>query len=165
MQFISRLTNTISRYLTLIGDQQIIDQRIKELCEIEKEVTIKRAYLGDAEVDDLQVLTHAEQVKLLRALILQKVANNENAEETIAALELIENKPPHTIKHDHLYSIPILSEIGDVLRIATLAGTLIGGALLVILAVNPGFCGERNGSQFCDQTRSVYRYFYNPKGE
>lgn len=155
----------INRYLTAIADQKIIDQRTKELFEIEKVVTIKRAYLGDAEAEDLQVLTKPEQIKLLKALVIQKVANNESAEEALAALALIGNKPPHPIKYDHLYSIPVLSEIADILKMVTIVGLMITGTSLVALTVNPRLCGEWNNSQFCNQTRSVYRYFVDLKGE
>lgn len=163
MRPFEHLAETLYRYLSAMGDQRIIDQRTKELLDLEKEIARKQALSGNAKIEDLGTLTHSEQIRLLKALILQKVANNESAEEAITALSLIENKPPHTIKHDHLYGIPILSEIGDVLRMATLAGLLVGGAMLVILGVNPRFCGEQNGSQFCEQVNSVYKYFYNPE--
>ncbi len=161
----NKLTDAINRYLTAIADQQIIDQRTKELFEIEKQVAAKQALLGDAEGDVLQVLTHSEQVKLLKALVIQKVANNESAEEAFAALALIENKPPHAIKYDHLYNIPVLSEIADILKMVTIVGLMITGTSLVALTVNPQLCAEWNGSQFCNQTRSVSRYFIEPKGE
>lgn len=90
----TKLSKTVNRYLTAIADQQIIDQRIKELLEIEKEVTAKQALLGDAEVDGLQLLTKIEQINLLRALVIQKVADGESAEEALNALVVIENKPP-----------------------------------------------------------------------
>lgn len=154
---------TIARYLTAINDQQAIDKRIKGLTAYEKEVDIKRALLGDAEDTELQILSHAEQIKLLRALVIQKIANNESATEAIAALELFANKPPHPIKHDHLFSIPVLSEVADILRMATIAGLIIGGAMLVTVGVNPRFCGSSNDSQFCNQVDAAYRYFYNPK--
>jgi hypothetical protein len=163
MQLFDRLTATINRYLTLIGDQQIIDQRLKQLFEMEKQIVIKNVLLGDASLLELSGLSKVEQIKLLRSLVIQKVANNESAEEAIAALALIENTPPHAIKHDHLYNIPILLEVGDILRMATVAGLLIGGVSLVTLAVNPRFCGEQNNSQFCNQVNATYRYFYNPK--
>jgi hypothetical protein len=160
-----QLLKTINRYLTAIADQQIIDQRIKELFEIEKEVAARQALLGDAKGEILQTLTRSEQIKLLKALVIQKVANGESAEEAITVLAVLEDRPPHAIKHDHLYNVPVLSEVADILKMATIVGLMITGTSLVALAVNPRLCGEWNGSQFCNQTRSVYRYFVEPKGE
>ncbi|MGI2908338.1 hypothetical protein [Tolypothrix sp. VBCCA 56010] len=155
----------VKRYLTAIADQQIIDQRIKELFEIEKQIATKQALLGDAKGDVLQTLTHSEQIKLLKALVIQKVANNESAEEAIAALALIENKPPHAIKHDHLYSIPVLSELGDIIRCGFWLGTLTPAVIALMLCLNPGMCkpigGSANISQVCSAARAFDKFFYN----
>lgn len=159
----NKLTAVFNRYLTAIGDQQLIDQRIKELFEIEKEVTIKRAYLGDAEVDDLRVLTHSEQVKLLRALILQKIASDQNTEGAIAALASIENKPPHTIKYDHLYSIPVLSEIGNIIRFWFTFAMVAGVGIALTTLVKPTMCNpietedgsKANNSLVCNANRNL----------
>lgn len=164
---------TIRRYLTAIGDQQIIDQRTKELFEIEKEITIKRAYLGDAEVDDLQVLTYAEQVKLLRALVIKKVANNESAEEAFAALSLIENKRPHTIKHNYSFDIPLLSELDRLLYVSVSITALAVAAIALLVTLKPSMCNaietedgwKANESQVCNANRAVYKFFYDYEKE
>ncbi|MBW4571197.1 MAG: hypothetical protein KME31_25235 [Tolypothrix carrinoi HA7290-LM1] len=165
MQLFNRLTTTINRYLTAISDQQIIDQRLTELFEIEKEVAAKQALLGDAEGDVLQVLTHSEQVKLLRALVIQKVANGESAEEALNALAIIENTPPHPIKRDYLYSIPVLSEIGDIIRCGFWLTVLTPAVIALMLWLNPAMCkpigGSANNSQVCSAARAFDKLFYN----
>jgi hypothetical protein len=135
-----KVKSTFNRYLTAVGDQKIIDERIKELFAYEKAVATKSALLGDAETQDLQVLTKAEQIKLMRALIIQKVANGESATEAIAALVLLEHQPPHAIKNDHLYSIPVLSEIGDIIRCGFGLAVLTPAVIALMLWLNPGMC-------------------------
>ncbi|NEU77035.1 hypothetical protein PI95_032190 [Hassallia byssoidea VB512170] len=159
------MLKTIKRYLTAVGDQQIIDQRLAELFEIEKVVTIKRAYLGDAEVDDLSVLTKPEQIKLLRALVIKKVASGESAEEALNALVVIENIPPHSIRHDYLYSIPVLSEVGDIIRVGFSLTMLGGAAVALIVFFSPALCKPNalgvNNSQVCNAARAFDKFFRN----
>lgn len=120
------------------------------------------------EASNFIALTQKQRLNVLEALLLERVANDQNCDDVLNAIAMLQQptKQASTSRNiAHSFDIPIISEIGDILRMGTLAGLLIGGAMLVILGVNPGFCGEQNGSKFCDQTRSVYRYFVEPKGE
>lgn len=119
------------------------------------------------EASNFITLTQKQRLNVLEALLVERVANDENCDDVMAAIAMLQ---PSTIKQPstnrniaHSFDIPILSEVGDILKMATVAGLLIGGALLVTLAVNPRICGEWNGSQFCNQVNGAYRYFYNPK--
>lgn len=165
MQLFTRLTKTINRYLILIGDQQIIDQRIKQLLEIEKEIATRQALLGNAKTEDLQVLIKPEQIKLLRALVIKKVANAESTDDALAALAVIENQPPHPIKRDYLYSIPVLSELGDIIRFGFWLTVLTPAAIALMLCLNPGMCkpieGTANNSQVCNAARTFDKFFRN----
>jgi hypothetical protein len=119
------------------------------------------------EATNFIALTPAQKLNVLEALLVERVANNEYAEDAMQAIALLQPpaiKQPSTNRNiAHSFDIPILSEVGDILKMATVAGVLIGGALLVILAVNPRFCGEQNGSRFCSQVTATYKFFYNPK--
>lgn len=109
-------------------------------------------------------LTQKQKLNVLEALLLERVANNEDAEEIMQAIAML--RTPSTNRNvAHSFDIPILSEVADILKMATVAALLVGVAMAVILAVNPRFCGSNNSSQFCGQVNDVYRYFYYPNGE
>ncbi|GAX45910.1 hypothetical protein NIES4075_69310 [Tolypothrix sp. NIES-4075] len=160
-----KVKSTFNRYLTAVGDQKIIDERIKELFAYEKAVATKSALLLVAEAEDLQILSKPEQIKLMRALIIQKVANGESATEAIAALALLENQPPHAIKHDHLYSIPVLTEIGDIIRCGFWLAVLTPAVIALMLHFNPSMCAgvesTANNSQVCNAARAFNKFFYD----
>jgi hypothetical protein len=114
-------------------------------------------------------LTQKQRLNILESLLLEKVANGEDAEEIMQAIAMLH--PPSTELTStnrnvhHSFYIPIASEMGDLLRSATLAALLAGVVMAVILAANPRFCGSNNSSQFCSQVNDAYRYFYYPKGK
>lgn len=165
MQLFTRLTKTINRYLTAIGDQQIIDERIKQLHVMEKQIVTKNALLGNSSLLELNDLSKAEQVQLLRSLVIQRVAKGESADDALAALAVIENQPPHPIKRDYLYSIPVLSEIGDIIRFGFWLTVLTPAAIALMLCLNPGMCkpigDSANNSQVCNAARTFDKFFYN----
>lgn len=114
-------------------------------------------------------LTQKQRLNILESLLLERLANGEDAEEIMQAIAMLQppsTKPTSTTRNiHHSFYIPIASEIGDILRTATLAVLVTGGVMAVILVANPRFCGERNSSQFCEQVNSAGRYFYDPKGD
>jgi hypothetical protein len=172
-----QIKSTINRYLTLIGDQQIIDQRTKELFEIEKDITEKLALCGNPEAYSLAKLSKAEQIKLLRGLLIEKALKSEYVGDVIKVIELLENQPPHAIKHDHLYNIPVLSEIGDIIRCGFWLTVLTPAVIALMLCLNPGMCkpivrvaspsgeGTANNSQVCNAARAFDKFFYNYKNK
>jgi hypothetical protein len=120
------------------------------------------------EASNFITLTPKQRLNILESLLLERVANGENCDDILNAIAMLQipTQQPSTNRNiAHSFDIPILSEIGDIIKMATVAWLMVGGAMLVILAVNPRFCGEKNGSQFCNQTRLVGRYFVEPKGE
>ena len=119
------------------------------------------------EASNFITLTQKQRLNVLEALLVERVANDENCDDVLNAIALLQPPPikqPSANRNvAHSFDIPILSEVGDILKMATVVGLLIGGALLVTLGVNPRFCSEKNGSQFCNQVSNVQKYFYNPE--
>lgn len=115
-------------------------------------------------------LSPESSLKILNALLIEKVAKGELIEDIVLVIKMLQSSVDNqkyqerTIRQLHVFQVPILSELGDIIsRISTVVTLLLVGCLLFAFS-NPKICHDVIGAvmRFNRQCWKIFKYSLIP---